>query len=345
MIEPDGDIQWFKPERLTSGRRDAFQLFAGAAEDVAFGIVWQEDPKGLMPGEAEGPGEGWSGSNTHSKTDIWYSYIKLSDFALIDYGYPAGGHGDGDVVDTDPELAGRVKALVPMSLPVKVSDNDVCSLENMLAEGGSGEHDYDGEGQGTHRYCGTVEGIGTAELPGSNSLCAYTFEKANPKGEIHNVCVTADGRLLDGNTGASRPNLFLQPYKKPDGTKSAWAIIGYEESKGVGSPPEHEEGEDCGDDSDDDHGDDRYRPDMGKNVILQSFAFDQPEVAGGGGIVNLPETDGVGNPGPRRRSWWRSIARARKAMASRRTSSCGAWSPLRPATPTPSATSCPALRT
>ncbi len=74
--------------------------------------------------------------------------------------------------------------------------------------------------------------------PGTNPLCAYTIEKANPKGEIHNVCVTADGRLLDGNTGSSRPNIFLQPYKKPDGSKSAWAIIGYEESKGVGIPPE-----------------------------------------------------------------------------------------------------------
>ena len=54
-------------------------------------------------------------------------------------------------------------------------------------------------------------------IPGTNPLCAYTVEKTNPKGEIHHVCVTADGRLLDGNTGASRPNIFLQPYMKPDG--------------------------------------------------------------------------------------------------------------------------------
>ncbi len=74
-MSPTGDIQWYKPERVTSGRRDAAQLFAGAGEDVAFAIVWQEDPKGLMPGEGDGPGDGWSGANTHSKTDIWYSYI------------------------------------------------------------------------------------------------------------------------------------------------------------------------------------------------------------------------------------------------------------------------------
>ncbi len=310
VIDPlNGDIQWFKPERLTSGRRDAFQLFAGAGTGVAFAIVWQEDPKGLVPGEGDGPGEGWSGANTNNKTDVWYSYITLSDFALVDENYPAGGFGDGDVVDTDPELAGRVKALVPMSLPVKVSDNDVCSAENMDPDGGSGEHDFDGEGQGTHRYCGTIENIGTADSPGSNPLCAYTFEKANPKGEIHNVCVTADGRLLDGNTGASRPNIFLQPYTKTlaDGSKvkSAWAIIGYEESKGVGTPPEGEHDDDgCGGEdgtaviiaSEDPDDEDRYKPDMGKNVIYHSFKFDEPQVVGGGGIVNLPETDAAGNP-------------------------------------------------
>jgi hypothetical protein len=293
VVEPDGNIQWFKPERLTSGRRDAYQIFAGAGTGVAFAIVWQEDPKGLRPGEGDGPGDGWSGARTNNKTDIWYSYIKLSDFGKIDYDYPAGGHGDNDIDITDSELAGRVKALVPMSLPVRVSDNDVCSMENMDPDGGHGEHDYDEEGQGTHRYCGTLEGIGTEAEPGTNPMCAYTLEKANPKGEIHNVCVTADGRFLDGNTGASRANIFLQPYKKPDGTKSAWAIIGYEESKGVGSPPEGEH--DCDDEESDEH-ETKYKPDEGKNVIYHSFDFANPETAGGGGIVNLPETDDAGTP-------------------------------------------------
>jgi hypothetical protein len=35
---------------------------------------------------------------------------------------------------------------------------------------------------------------------------------------------------------------------------------------------------------------------MGKNVIYHSFKFDEPQVVGGGGIVNLPETDAAGNP-------------------------------------------------
>jgi len=170
----------------------------------------------------------------------------------------------------------------------------VCSLENMDPDGGQGEHDYDGEGQGTHRYCGTLEGIGTSDVPGSNPLCAHTVAKTNPNGEVHNVCVTADGRFLDGNTGASRANVFLQPYKKPDGTKSAWAIVGYEESKGVGIPPDGDE-HDCDTDSEDEH-DAKYKPDEGKNVIYHSFDFRSPDFASGGDILNLPETDAAGNP-------------------------------------------------
>ena len=86
-------------------------------------------------------------------------------------------------------------------------------------------------------------------------------------------------RVLDGNTGASRPNLFLQPYKKTDNTKSAWAMLAYEESKGMGSPPEVE-GEDE---------EDRYKADLGKNVIYHSFDFTAPETVSGGGILNQPE--------------------------------------------------------
>jgi len=313
VIDTFGDIQWFKPEKLTSGRRDAFQLFAGAGTDVAFAIVWQEDPKGLLPGDGEGPGDGWSGANTNNKADIWYSYITLSDFAKIDEAYPSGEFGEfgekDDIVDIDPELAGRVKALVPMSLPVRITDNEVCSLENMDPDGGNGDHDFDGEGEGTHRYCGTIAGIGTAEFPGYNPLCAYTLEKANPKGEIHNVCVTADGRFLDGNTGASRPNIFLQPYKKPDGSKSAWVIIGYEESKGVGSPPDGEHDDDgCGGSDDyvpvwpveesEEPDEDRYKPDMGKNVFYHSFDLFNPVTVASGGMINQPEIklDDFGNP-------------------------------------------------
>ena len=113
--------------------------------------------------------------------------------------------------------------------------------------------------------------------------------------------MTADGRFLDGNTGASRPNLFLQPFKKTDGTKSAWVIIGYEESKGVGIPPEgdheHEEDNDAPDGvifiSSEEDDEAKYKPDVGKNVIYHSFDLFDPKLVDGGGILNLPEGDGT----------------------------------------------------
>jgi hypothetical protein len=282
VIDPaTGDITWFKPERLTSGRRDANQLFAASGNGAGFALSWQEDPDGLRPGSGYGPGDGWGGATTNHKTDIWYSFIKWADFGTIDEAYvpPENDTEDAildDIVDTDPELAGREKALVPMSLPVRISDNDTCNTENMQPE------PPEGDGDGTHRYCSEVSG-----------LCVETVEMVNENDEIKHVCKTADGRLLDGNTGASRPNLFLQPYTKADGTKSAWAILGYEETKGLGAgPPVYDEyGNEIPQDVEDE----------GKNVIYHSFDFTEPNsvpeaaAVSGGGIVNLPQRDAAGN--------------------------------------------------
>ncbi len=283
-----GEIVWFKPERLTSGRRDANQIFAGGADGAGFAIAWQEDPEGLRPGSAVGPGPGWGGATTNHKTDIWYSYIKVADFRQIDENFVAGG----DPVHEDPDIVGRAKALVPMSLPVRLSDNDVVNTDNLLVELGAdgypvvGEDgnwipttnpDTDGEGDGTHAYGYKVDG-----------LCEDFHEFINEQGALKRVCITADNRLLDGDTGASRPNLNLQTYTKADGTKSAWAIVAYEETKGLGGgSPDHEEGGGP-------YGDD-YVAEEGKNVIYHSFDFQTPDKVSAGNIVNLPERDADGN--------------------------------------------------
>ena len=52
----------------------------------------------------------------------------------------------------------------------------------MDPDGGSGEHDYDGEGEGTHRYCGTLEGIGTAETPGIQPAVRLHHRENQPQG-------------------------------------------------------------------------------------------------------------------------------------------------------------------
>ncbi len=70
-------VIWTKPERLTSGKRDANLPAVDCAEGAGCILTWQEDPEGLRPGQGLGPGEGWSGAVANGKTDIWYSYIEL----------------------------------------------------------------------------------------------------------------------------------------------------------------------------------------------------------------------------------------------------------------------------
>ncbi|MCD4755210.1 MAG: hypothetical protein K8R75_05335, partial [Deltaproteobacteria bacterium] len=126
-----GDIIWFKPERLTSGRRDAIQAFMGMGDGAGFGVTWQEDPAGLRPGKMAGPGHGWSGATVHHKTDVWYSFMTQADFRRIDTDYVSGGEG---VHDSDNYIADRPKALVPMPLPVRISDNDIVNTDSMQVE-------------------------------------------------------------------------------------------------------------------------------------------------------------------------------------------------------------------
>ena len=61
-------------DRLSDGSRDAKQDVNKGLGSGAWAITWQEDPLGLQPGEAEGPGDGSSGAKTSAGTDIWYSY-------------------------------------------------------------------------------------------------------------------------------------------------------------------------------------------------------------------------------------------------------------------------------
>jgi hypothetical protein len=277
-----GDIVWFKPERITSGRRDAYQLFAGGSSRGDFGIVWQEDPKGLFPGKGFGPGSGWSGARSNAGTDIWYTYIPAKQFTKVDKNFEAGGdpHHDLDAVK-------RPKALVPMSLPVRLTDNLGVNTKNTVfydADGdpipGTGTNIGEDK-EGERLYINGNDGIWCydpdAEEP-YNGFYTYT----NYNDEEITAAVTCDGRLLDGDTGASRPNLFLQPYcaygctqtpgDTSDDVYSAWAIIGYEETKGAGSGPPEDTGS-GGEPQDDGTGNEEYKSDEGKNIHFLSFDF------------------------------------------------------------------------
>lgn len=78
----------FRTDRLSSGIRDAKQD-ANRGNPTAFAINWQEDPLGLKLGSAEGPGDGASGANVNNGTDIWYSYLPISNFTGAPWSKPA----------------------------------------------------------------------------------------------------------------------------------------------------------------------------------------------------------------------------------------------------------------
>ncbi|HWS26467.1 MAG TPA: hypothetical protein VN259_07840, partial [Xanthomonadales bacterium] len=61
--------------QLTNGLRDAIgDVIAGNSTGTAYALGWQEDPAGLQPGEAEGPGDGATGATVSPGTNIWYSF-------------------------------------------------------------------------------------------------------------------------------------------------------------------------------------------------------------------------------------------------------------------------------
>mgnify|MGYP003572609044 FL=1 len=53
MVQPDGTVVWRAAERVTSGRRDAYQLSV-ATSGTGFAMIWQEGPEGLQPGKEAG---------------------------------------------------------------------------------------------------------------------------------------------------------------------------------------------------------------------------------------------------------------------------------------------------
>lgn len=298
--DPD-DLQVYKAERITSGTRDAYQVFVGGASKAGFAITWQEDPEGLRPGSGDGPGHGFSGATTNHKTDVWYSYIKWDDFNAIDAEDVAGS----DDPDATPVIAdelyddtrenARVRALNHMSMPIRVTDNNMCNIENI----GTNGHEYCRlKADGTLATWDGLNPDGASLHPGDEILatminCSSFLDVPTSSG-TQTVCVTNKGSILDGDTGASRPNLFLQPYTKSDGvTVSAWAIMGYEETKGVGVGPDNELIT-----SDDPE-------EVGKDVFYHSFEFSNPgsdvsqhEQLAAGDRLNLPELENNdGTPG------------------------------------------------
>lgn len=259
---PVWGVLWRKAERLTSGKRDAYYLAIDGVEGVGFALAWQEDPEGLRPGYGEGPGIGWSGATVNHKTDIWYSRVGWNEFDVMQdpLGEPT----------LDPALldGNKPKVYERMAMPIRLSDNFNCLSDRV-----------DQDGNPHPGFCfEDFDGNGTADL------CAEVYPWTNSKGELKNICVTEDGRLLNGQTGSSRTRMMLEGYTRADGTKSAWVVLAYEETKGLGAGHTEE-------------GEEEEEPlDIGKDIMYHSFDMSAPDIVAPGTMLNMPETVAGSDP-------------------------------------------------
>lgn len=225
-------VMWTKPERLTSGRRDANLPAVDCAAGAGCMLTWQEDPEGLRPGQGLGPGEGWSGAVAWQQTDIWYSHITEAEFDLV---FAAEDTIGAIPMEEYALLADTTmpKPYVPMAIPVRLTDNAMCKATN------------------SDPYCyidfDNIDAIDPLALPtaptADSDFCATQLSWTNPGGTTLNICVTEDNRLLNGRVASTRVRMNLKPYTPAgavdldgDGVveKSAWIVMAAEESKALG---------------------------------------------------------------------------------------------------------------
>lgn len=164
---------------------------------------------------------------------------------------------------------GRPQAAIPMSIPVRLTDNAMCT---------------DPVGQTDKPYCyADFDGSGTADF------CADSIQLTidTPTGtQDVDMCITEDGRLMRGNTASTRARLGLHEYSTTapyvfggednsaffESIDSAWFTMSYEENKGLGE---------CDDE-------DATKLDMGKNVWYHTFDMFNPELVSQGLMLNQP---------------------------------------------------------
>lgn len=80
-------VTWRPAVQLSTGERDAKQdassgTYNSTTSTGRINISWQEDPEGLQPGDADGPGDGASGANVTGGTEVWYTYADVGGGAL-----------------------------------------------------------------------------------------------------------------------------------------------------------------------------------------------------------------------------------------------------------------------
>jgi hypothetical protein len=133
-----GDFSAWTVDKLSDGSRDAKQDVNTGLSSGAWAITWQEDPLGLQPGEAEGPGDGSSGAKTSNGTDIWYTYT--SNVATVAWKPPVRVTNNHTTeFGLPPDASNPVKDAAGVSVdPSQIETGEAgASRANMSVIGGS----------------------------------------------------------------------------------------------------------------------------------------------------------------------------------------------------------------
>jgi len=204
--ESNGSITWHAPMQLTTGTRDSNHIWIDSS-DAGFALSWQEDTEGLRSGKGAGPGEGWSGATTNHGSDIWYTSIKMADFAAVD-----GLDGD----------TSKPKSANNFHYPVRMTDNQSCSNDD------------------TKIYCQSLCDTYGYEVSTTNNNAGNEVTRCN----TYDVDMLTDTQVvLDGDTGASRSAHTLLTTS----TGQTVVVFGYEETKGLSESDPGEPDQDQGD--------------------------------------------------------------------------------------------------
>ncbi len=161
----------------------------------------------------------------------------------------------------------RPKPYVPMAVPVRLTDNDMCK--------GTNETDpfcwIDFDSISSWDHTNVTSNLDNLAQSADSDFCATTVEWTNPGGTTLPICVTEDGRWMIGRVGSTRVRMAIKPYTPVDAVdldgdgvveKSAWLSLAAEETKALGVTVE--EGE-------------TYDPvDIGKDMFYYSFDYAKP---------------------------------------------------------------------
>jgi hypothetical protein len=248
-------MRWYKPERLTSGRRDVNRVEVAGVAGAGFAITWQEDPDGLRTGQGLGPGEGWSGAIANSGTDLWYSYIDWEHFNVVQDPREEGTENDGllplplsaadftatgdsyeAVVASTADVTQKPKPFVPFGMPMRLTDNAKCNLENPAP------YCY-GAATAANGLPVPTDDAGIELDPreyGLRDMCAHTTTVPTGRYDTpKEVCVSEDGLPLLGNKAATRARFNLFGYDSTGAVEdavidSAFVVLQVEDNKGLG---------------------------------------------------------------------------------------------------------------